>query len=181
MKSTYPALIFLVVAAIFLAGCTAQNPPPAPTTIPVTTALPGTPIPSVPSGECVSYSDCIPAECCHPSSCIAGPRQKPCTLMCTMVCSGPLDCGAGSCGCVQGKCSVVPASTDHTSLTINASPRRYSPIMSSTPGIGLEPVVTGFSPGDAHVPVECKLWPVPLVECPGLPGERTGRFRGQSR
>ena len=37
-----------------------------------------------------------------------GPRQKPCTLMCTMVCSGPLDCGAGSCGCVNGRCSVVP-------------------------------------------------------------------------
>jgi hypothetical protein len=30
-----------------------------------------------------------------------------------------------------------------------ASPQRYSPIMSSTPGIGLEPLITGFSAQDA--------------------------------
>jgi hypothetical protein len=34
-------------------------------------------------------------------------------------------------------------------MTINAAPKRYSPIMSSTPGIGLEPVVTGFDAGNA--------------------------------
>jgi len=56
---------------------------------------------------------------------------------------------------VNGKCSVVPASSGSfapqklTAITINASPRKYSPIMSSTPGIGLEPVITGFSAENA--------------------------------
>jgi hypothetical protein len=35
------------------------------------------------------------------------------------------------------------------SIRIDAAPQRYSPVMSSTPGIGLVPNVTGFSPGDA--------------------------------
>jgi len=35
------------------------------------------------------------------------------------------------------------------SLTLNASPKKYSPLMSSTVGIGIEPVVTGFDPKDA--------------------------------
>jgi hypothetical protein len=56
---------------------------------------------------------------------------------------------------VNGKCSVIPGSSaspaplETTSITIKASPQRYSPIMSSTPGIGLEPVATGFSPDNA--------------------------------
>jgi hypothetical protein len=59
------------------------------------------------------------------------------------------------CGCVNGKCSVIPLSSASstllktTSITIRASPQRYSPIMSSTPGIGLEPVATGFSADNA--------------------------------
>lgn len=75
--------------------------------------------------------------------------------MCTMSCEGPLDCGAGSCGCVNGTCSVVPApsvlpdSRQVTAITIKTSPQRYSPIMSSTPGVGLEPVITGFSAANA--------------------------------
>jgi hypothetical protein len=36
-----------------------------------------------------------------------------------------------------------------TGITIRASPLRYTPIMSSTPGIGLEPVVTGFGADNA--------------------------------
>jgi len=56
---------------------------------------------------------------------------------------------------VKGKCSVVPASSaspafrNPASLTIKASPLKYSPVMSSTPGIGLEPVATGFSAANA--------------------------------
>jgi len=75
--------------------------------------------------------------------------------MCTASCEGPLDCGAGSCGCVKGKCSVVPASSASlvpaylTAITIKASPLKYSPVMSSTPGVGLEPVATGFDAGNA--------------------------------
>jgi len=28
-----------------------------------------------------------------------------------MSCEGPIDCGAGRCGCVDGKCNVVAAAT----------------------------------------------------------------------
>jgi hypothetical protein len=56
---------------------------------------------------CVYDSDCVPAQCCHPDSCINKDYKGVCNLFCTEVCSGPLDCGAGSCGCVKGKCSVV--------------------------------------------------------------------------
>jgi len=75
--------------------------------------------------------------------------------MCTAGCEGPLDCGAGSCGCVNGTCSVISSlsvpvtSAGFTAITLMASPQRYSPFMSSTPGIGLEPVVTGFIAQDA--------------------------------
>jgi len=37
-----------------------------------------------------------------------------------------------------------------TSVLINASPQRYSPLMSSTPGIGLIPDTAGFSVADAR-------------------------------
>jgi hypothetical protein len=72
-----------------------------------------------------------------------------------MVCSGPLDCGAGSCGCVNGKWSVVSrvsaryAPALYTDITVIASPQRYSPVMSSTPGIGLELTAVGFPPENA--------------------------------
>jgi hypothetical protein len=69
---------------------------------------------------------------------------------CTMSCQGPLDCGAGSCGCVKGTCSVVPAqqavTTEATqksaqSVRIWATPQRYSSMMSSTPGIELSVIM----------------------------------------
>lgn len=59
-------------------------------------------------GYCVADSDCAPASCCHPGSC-TGKNYKPdCRgVFCTEVCSGPLDCGAGSCACVKNQCQVV--------------------------------------------------------------------------
>jgi hypothetical protein len=51
-------------------------------------------------------------------------------------------------GCAGDVCSFVPSSTapvNRTSLRIEAAPLRYSPMMSSTPGIGLTPNVTGFN------------------------------------
>jgi len=77
--------------------------------------------------------------------------------MCTMSCEGPIDCGAGSCGCVEGKCRVIPAqgatapAAQTISVNLEASPQRYSPMMSSTPGIGLTPHVTGFVAADTNV------------------------------
>jgi hypothetical protein len=60
------------------------------------------------SNECVVESDCVPVCGCHPSSCTPKNKRPECEgVFCTQECSGPLDCGAGSCGCVNGKCSVV--------------------------------------------------------------------------
>ncbi len=158
MKFNAIVLLVICIAATAVAGCT-TNPSQPVGTSPVPTTLPQvTPIATtapVQPAECTRAEDCVPSECCHPSSCTAVAVKKPCNLMCTASCEGPLDCGAGSCGCVRGKCSVVPASTSSavpqvlTGITVNASPRLYSPVMSSTPGVRLEPVVTGFSAGNA--------------------------------
>jgi hypothetical protein len=152
------ALLVICFATIFFAGCTMHATEPVSTT-PIPASLPWTTpaatVSPVQVAECSGDADCVPAECCHPSSCIPGPRKTPCTLLCTMSCEGPLDCGAGSCGCVNRTCRIIPAPSassaypDLTGITIKAFPQEYSPIMSSTPGIGLEPVSTGFSAGNA--------------------------------
>ena len=52
----------------------------------------------------------------------------------------------GTCSADTGACTLpVPAS-----VRINASPSRYSPFMSSTPGIRLTPVVSGFNQSGAE-------------------------------
>ena len=124
-------------------------PASLPKTIPAATASP------LQVAECTRDADCVPAECCHPSGCTSLAAKHPCNLLCTASCEGPLDCGAGSCGCVKGTCSVIVASSASSvtgrpaAMTIRASPQFYSPIMSSTPGIGLEPVATAFDTGNA--------------------------------
>lgn len=58
--------------------------------------------------ECSIDSDCVPATCCHADSCVSADKKPDCSgILCSMDCSGPLDCGMGHCGCVNGKCSVV--------------------------------------------------------------------------
>ncbi len=64
--------------------------------------------------RCVSDDECVPASGCHPSKCInqenyIAPSEQ---MFCSTVCSGPLDCGAGSCGCVNDKCEIVPADNE---------------------------------------------------------------------
>ncbi len=60
------------------------------------------------NSECTTDKDCIPATCCHPESCVTIEKVPDCDrVICSMVCSGPLDCGAGSCGCVDGRCTVM--------------------------------------------------------------------------
>ncbi|MFA4860911.1 hypothetical protein [Methanoregula sp.] len=49
------------------------------------------------------------------------------------------------CGCMQ-----TPATPPATSVRIDATPQHYSPMMSSTVGIGLTPNVSGFSTADAR-------------------------------
>ena len=147
------------IVAVMIAGCTTQQAP-VPGTIPVSGTPSLVPVttpavsPSASSG-CTQDDDCVPARCCHPTGCTNKINKGVCNEMCTMNCAGPLDCGAGSCGCVQGTCSVVsaratlPAQENGTSIRVAASPLRYSPIMSSTPGIGLTPSAAGFTAEDA--------------------------------
>lgn len=158
MDSKVIGILIICFVAVFASGCTTHFPQPAGTTPLPTTMPPATPAPTaspVQVAECTRAADCMPAECCHPRGCTARAAKQVCNLMCTASCEGPLDCGAGSCGCVNATCRVIPAPSvssdagDRTALTVKVSPRRYSPIMSSTPGIGLEPVATGIVAGHA--------------------------------
>ena len=64
----------------------------------------------------------------------------------TGVCPVTLPTDPGTCSGDTGVCTVpAPAS-----VRINASPSRYSPFMSSTPGIRLTPDVSGFNLSDAE-------------------------------
>ena len=67
-------------------------------------------IPKLPkSPECEIDSDCVPSSCCHPNSCVSLEKKPNCSdVLCSMECVGPLDCGAGSCGCVKNKCIIIP-------------------------------------------------------------------------
>src|SRR3989338_2128695 len=58
---------------------------------------------------CTSDSDCIPSSCCHPKSCVVKSSAPTCSrIFCTQECApGSLDCGQGSCGCVNNKCLAV--------------------------------------------------------------------------
>jgi len=152
-----PAIVFSVICIvlILLGGCTAVTPPtPNATTIitPVTTAVTTTPLENQ---TCTADTDCVPAQCCHPTSCMNQASVHVCDVLCTASCEGPLDCGAGRCGCVNGICSVIPSASitrvSQTSLRLTASPQRYSPLMSSTVGVGIDVNASGFDPADAMV------------------------------
>ena len=58
-------------------------------------------------GGCQIDSDCVPSTCCHPEQCVIKEDVPDCgVLFCSQVCLGPLDCGAGSCACVNNKCDI---------------------------------------------------------------------------
>ncbi len=114
MAGNTSGLVFLVLMVtaclIMVSGCTSGNPPdvtvsPTQTPVPVVTTASATP------QSCMTDHECVPAQCCHPTSCTNKANKGVCNLMCTRSCEGPIDCGAGSCGCVNGKCSVVPSAT----------------------------------------------------------------------
>jgi len=108
--------------SMFLPWYPRDTPPvPTPTYSPVNRWLPVlnvTPLMkglrSLPSSAglqtaCTIDSQCVPAQCCHPSGCVNTLFKPACSgIFCTLECRGPLDCGAGHCGCVEGKCQVVP-------------------------------------------------------------------------
>ena len=157
MDAKIIAILIVCIAAFLIAGCT-TGPAPAGTATP-TQSAPTPDVTTAPADlrSCTTDEDCVPAQCCHPASCTGNAAAPSCgNVMCTMSCEGPIDCGAGSCGCVNGKCGIIPAqgatgpAAQTISVKIEASPQRYSPMMSSTPGIGLTPVVTGFVAADKN-------------------------------
>jgi hypothetical protein len=56
---------------------------------------------------CSQDSDCAPSSCCHATSCINKANVKPCNLLCTQSCETILDCGQGSCKCINNKCEAI--------------------------------------------------------------------------
>jgi len=58
---------------------------------------------------CRRDSDCIPEQCCHPSSCINKEVEPDCAgIACTEECRiGTMDCGCGKCGCMDNECIVL--------------------------------------------------------------------------
>ena len=58
--------------------------------------------------ECVRDSDCVPVPGCHPDSCVLVTEYDDSLdkdIFCTAECRpGTLDCGQGSCLCIDGKC-----------------------------------------------------------------------------
>jgi hypothetical protein len=102
-------LLMVTAGLIMVSGCTSVNPPVV--TVSPTQTSPPPVVTTVPASaqSCITDDDCVPAQCCHPTSCTNKANKGVCNLLCTMSCEGPIDCGAGSCGCVNGKCSVVPS------------------------------------------------------------------------
>jgi hypothetical protein len=58
--------------------------------------------------SCETDSDCFAGECCHPRYCVNRAGVPDCEGdFCTQECrSGTMDCGCGSCACVDGMCTV---------------------------------------------------------------------------
>lgn len=58
--------------------------------------------------SCVYDSDCIKDSCCHASGCAAAENAPECLgIVCSQECApGTLDCGQGSCKCINNKCGV---------------------------------------------------------------------------
>jgi hypothetical protein len=63
---------------------------------------------------CEVDSDCAPVSCCHASACIEKEKAPNCTgVVCTQECKpNTLDCGQGSCKCVEGYCGVIIESSE---------------------------------------------------------------------
>lgn len=56
---------------------------------------------------CEVDSDCVPEQCCHPTSCVNKKFAPNCGgIFCTEVCQGPIDCGAGKCVCMDNMCII---------------------------------------------------------------------------
>jgi hypothetical protein len=59
--------------------------------------------------ECSTDTDCVPATCCHPDSCVPVGQKPLCKgIVCTAECvPETMDCGQGYCACTEGACTAV--------------------------------------------------------------------------
>lgn len=89
-------IIPILILCIFLFGCSSNNATPI---------VPDEPVSAL---SCTADSDCVPASCCHSTSCVPRNQAPDCTdVMCTLDCKeGTTDCGGG-CYCDEGKCSTI--------------------------------------------------------------------------
>ena len=57
---------------------------------------------------CINDAECVPASCCHATSCVSVKNKPDCLcIFCTASCEpGTLDCGQRSCKCIDSKCKV---------------------------------------------------------------------------
>ena len=94
MKRRGQIAIFVIIALLIVGGIV---------------ALFAMPKKNITLGSCTSDSDCVPASCCHPSSCIAKEQAPQCKgIMCSQVCEpGTLDCMQGSCICENNQCKTT--------------------------------------------------------------------------
>lgn len=89
-KKLFWIIILLIIALIILIYFIIQNKPNQVTDI--------------------EKKNCVPATCCHANECVLSEQAPDCSkAICSMVCSGPLDCGAGHCEFINNKCEVVPS------------------------------------------------------------------------
>lgn len=58
--------------------------------------------------SCSNDQDCVPQQCCHAVSCMNKNFKKPCNLLCSQECKvATLDCGQGSCKCINHGCEAI--------------------------------------------------------------------------
>jgi hypothetical protein len=100
----------LLGAALLLGGCGGTNGQGGEGTAPDAKPVASPPAEGQPLaaaiGPCAVDADCVPAECCHPKTCVHKDAAPDCRdMMCTMDCrGGTMDCGGGRCLCDGGEC-----------------------------------------------------------------------------
>jgi len=93
---------------LLLAACGGAAADAAPATAAPTTASAGAATAAAPA--CRSDADCVPAQCCHPTTCVLRADAPDCSAVaCTRHCApDTMDCG-GRCLCRDGRCEAILA------------------------------------------------------------------------
>ena len=109
-NSSLLLFVLLVTAGVLVlvSGCTTTGNQPGMNVSPTAT-LPTTPVVSpvvtsvpVSAQSCTIDDDCVPAQCCHPTSCTNKAEKRVCNVMCTMNCEGPMIAGPAAAGVCTG-------------------------------------------------------------------------------